>query len=339
MPSPHRFVDDHGNVFAERIEYQNVIHHYYQGSTYGYTAGGTTPPATAVTVIERFPFATGTTNATDTTADLLAVNSGLAGLSTDSYGYTAGGSQYAPPVGLNTIQRWPWAVTTDNAADVGDITSPQLLLGLNSSVASPTWGYVLGGYNYTPGVAIDNKEGFPFALSAVDAIDINNIDTAKYNQAGAVDGTYGYYAGGRIAPGGGFSTIYRFPFANWFNNTSTYGNLTTTMYNLGAAQSTEYAYVLAGLVPPATYRNNIERWPFAYISDGASDIGDLIVTAAHRAGTSSTEYGYAMGGQPPPPSTYSDTIDRFPFAASVTDASDVGNLTAARYGTAGHLFY
>ena len=86
-----------------------------QGSTSGYTSGGSTGPETTNT-IDKFPFASDA-NATDV-GDLTVAKQGAAGQSSTASGYTSGGGT---PTFVNTIDKFPFA-SDANATDVGDLT-------------------------------------------------------------------------------------------------------------------------------------------------------------------------------------------------------------------------
>lgn len=80
----------------------------------------------------------------------------------------------------------------------------------------------------------------------------------------------------------------------------------------------------------------VDRFPFG--SDvPATSTGGLSATRQLASGQSSNAHGYTSGGRSvAPPGTVSNrqTIDRFPFSVNVT-ASNVGNLTASRFGLSG----
>ena len=54
------------------------------------------------------------------------------------------------------------------------------------------------------------------------------------------------------------------------------------------------------------------------------------------AGGGASNFGYSSGGLPPATATV-DTIDKFPFASDA-NATDVGDLTVARYGATGQQY-
>ena len=58
----------------------------------------------------------------------------------------------------------------------------------------------------------------------------------------------------------------------------------------------------------------------------------MTLNKAYAAGASSTTDAFASGGNLPPPVA---NIDKFPFAISSGSSTDIGNLSAARFGAAG----
>ena len=88
------------------------------------------------------------------------------------------------------------------------------------------------------------------------------------------------------------------------------------------------------LSPPPTYLTIIDKFPFS-TNANATDVGDITQGKYYVAGQSSADHGYTSGGFAPTlPSPYSNVIDKFPFAAD-GNATDVGDLTAARNSMAG----
>ena len=82
------------------------------------------------------------------------------------------------------------------------------------------------------------------------------------------------------------------------------------------------------------YSTVIDKFPFT--SDAsATDVGDLTQPVSRHSSASSSSHGYRAGGEAAPtPVSYSNVIDKVPFAAD-TNASDVGDLTKALISTAG----
>ena len=75
---------------------------------------------------------------------------------------------------------------------------------------------------------------------------------------------------------------------------------------------------------------------FAFASDGnATDVLNLFQENYHGVGHSSTTFGYVSGGRDTQiPGTNTNVIQKFPFSSD-TNATDVGDLLASRYGGQG----
>ena len=100
------------------------------------------PGGTAQNTIQKFPFASATTNTTDV-GDLLtakAFNEHQA--SSQTHGYVAAGHPIA-----NVIEKYAFA-TDGNSTDVGDLT---ITTRWGAAATSTTHGYSLGGYTPSPG--------------------------------------------------------------------------------------------------------------------------------------------------------------------------------------------
>ena len=104
----------------------------------------------------------------------------------------------------------------------------------------------------------------------------------------------------------------------------------------GIVQGTVSGYTSGGSNPAQSPSaiNVIDKFPFA--SDGnATDVGDLTVGRQGPVGQSSNASGYTSSGRNPAQSPdYKNTIDKFPFVSD-GNATDVGDLTVARFGLAG----
>ena len=91
----------------------------FQTTAIGYYAGGRDAgsPGTLHSHIQKFPFASGTVNMTDTTYDLSDSKMDMMSASSSTHGYRAGGT----PPSVNLIERYTFA-SEANVADVGDLT-------------------------------------------------------------------------------------------------------------------------------------------------------------------------------------------------------------------------
>jgi len=97
-------------------------------------------------------------------------------------------------------------------------------------------------------------------------------------------------------------------------------------YTLGGEDGNPY--------PTPNYSTVIDKFPFT--SDAsATDVGDLTEPVSRHSSASSSSHGYRHGGEVgPAPVSYSNVIDKVPFASD-TNASDVGDMIAALMHTAG----
>ena len=159
-----------------------------------------------------------------------------------------------------------------------------------------------------------------------------NPNTTK-NPLWTFKGTVAGYASGG-PPGAGAGTIDKFPFATNANATDV-GNLSVSRASVAGQSSPVDGYTSGGYTtttPPFSYHNVIDKFPFASNSN-ATDVGDLTVARFGVAGQSSEDSGYSSGGilspLSPEPLSYSNVIDKFPFATNA-NATDVGDLTLGR---------
>ena len=302
-----------GFIYNGYINASNVITSSpILGINFGFASGGAPSGGNQVNIIDRFPFATNA-NATDY-GDLTLARYMIAGQSSSTDGYTAGG--YNPslsPVLTNVIDKFPFA-SAANASDVGDLTANR---GDVAGQSSSTHGFTSGGVPQSN--VIDR---FPFATNA-NATDYGDLSVGRNGTAGQSSTSHGYNSGG-FGPAGS-NVIDKFPFAYAATATDV-GDLSQVRWYSSGQSSSASGYTSAGQTPTAV--NTIDKFPFA--SDGnATDVGDASVSRIYTAGVSSSDYGYIMGGIPA-----SNVIDKFPFASNA-NATDVGDLTAARGAAAG----
>ena len=170
---------------------------------YGYCAGGS-----AHNVIDRISYSTDGT-ATDVGDVLSGQTFGMAGASSETYGYAAGG---APP-GTNVIQKFAFG-SSANATDVGDLTT--VIIGATGH-QSATHGYKAGGSQsdtYTTSSSSIQKWSF---ASDASATNVGTTTVGRYMHASGSSTTHGYSSAGSNAVGG--NVIEKFPFASDSNAT------------------------------------------------------------------------------------------------------------------------
>jgi hypothetical protein len=185
----------------------------------------------------------------------------------------------------------------------------------------------------TPGGS-NTLERFPFNTPFTVATDIGDllapyIDEAGTGQLSLIDG---YISGGLSDV-----TVQRFPFSTPFTVTTDVGDLVEgTGFNAGVSSSIS-GYSLSGFSTSNT--RIVQSFPFASPFTTAVTVGNLTQYNYSNAGSNSLTDGYRSGGMatssPFVPTATTDTIDRFPFAAPFTTATDIGNLTALSDGVVG----
>jgi len=290
----------------------------FQGSTSGYTSGGTPPTSN---VIDKFPFSSDG-NATDV-GDLSVARYAAAGQSSADNGYSSGG--YAPTnpptPAQNIIDKFPFS-SDANATDAGDLTVGRARL---SGQSSENNGYSSGGQSPHSSPTVTNIiDKFPFASDG-NATDVGDITAARYDGTAQSSSDNGYTSGG--IPGPNLTVIDKFPFASDANATDV-GDLTIGRFYLSGQSSSESGYASGGY--GSGVQNTIDKFPFSSDAN-ATDVGDLTGGRYATVGQSSTASGYTSGGLTP---TVSNVIDKFPFASD-GNATDVGDLTVARHFSAG----
>ena len=296
-----------------------------QGTVAGFTSGGiATIPTT--TTIDKFPFSISNGTATDI-GDLSQARFYVAGQSSETEGFTSGGFTGAQ---VATIDKFSFSQTSGTATDVGDLTEVKMK---SASHSSRTEGFTSGG---NPGsspfvnVTIDK---FPFSISSGTATDVGDLSNPRSENTGQSSSTNGFSSGG---PGGGFVNIDKFPFAISSGTATDVGNLSEARgISAGQSSSTE-GFTSGGETFELTL--TIDKFPFAISSGTATDIGDLSQARAYTAGQTSSTEGFTSGGNPgnTGPGVAQLTIDKFPFSQTSGTATDIGDLSQARSGVAGH---
>lgn len=285
----------------------------FQGETSGYTSGGNAEPNIPVTTIDKFPF-TSDIDAT-TVGDLILLNASTAGQSSTTSGYSS----------RSVIEKFPFSASF-SITEVGNLSETRAFGAGQSSVEN---GYTSGGS--TPIILFNVVDKFPFATDT-NASDVGDLTQGRYGAAGQSSSESGYSSGGVYSKSPAlFNTVIdKFPFSS-DTNASEVGFLDTARYHSAGQSSASSGYTSGGLAP---ITNIIDKFPFA-TDTNATDVGVLSQIRYGAAGQSSVENGYTSGGASPTPTLVRvDTVDKFPFATD-TNATNVGDLTQARYLVAG----
>ena len=295
-----------------------------QGELYGYGSGGW-PGASAV--IDKFSFASGSEDA-ETVGTLTAGRTNNCGLSTELYGYTAGGRGTGWPTLNKNIDQFSFASGTQNGSDSGDLT---VETNGCAGTSSPSYCYVAGGQAGPGDVTSIQKFS---AASGGDSSAITGVLTvAKRACAGISHTTHGYTIGSGDGVASVTNIIERFAFATE-GDSANVGDLLNARGMTAPTSSTTDGFVGGGVdagTPPGAIE--VEKWSFASDTQDAAGHGNLTRAAYGVFGQSSQAYGYTSGGYTP--WYYDNKIDRYAYSSNTT-ASDVGNLTTSRGDGTGH---
>lgn len=200
------------------------------GDTNGFVAEGRVPdaaaPATIVSTIDRFPFASSPVNAVAAGTEISGVRQYVAGVSSGKDGYVLGGCYGPGPTGTititNNIYKFPFinAVRSTQVGFLSTVATPGTFPGRFGmvGVSGITDGYTIGGQVPTPGppggfwpnapiVFTNIIDRFPFANEITNAFNTGTLSGSKSFMSGLSSSTNGYSLGGATSgPSPGNST-------------------------------------------------------------------------------------------------------------------------------------
>ena len=289
---------------------------HYPGETYGYVMGG----HPTVNTIQRFAFASATTNAEDSNRDLTVARSQSSATRSATHGYMMGGE------GGTVIDKFAFATASANSTDVGDMTYTSW--GQGAAGSSATAGYVLAMYSVASGYpGTINKFSFETDGNATDVAD---LATDTYGGAGTNNQTHIFQLGGRNMGVGGINNIQKFSMSSEANATNVATLAVAVQHTQGTSSATK-GYCSGGSTngPETAYVDHIQEFNFSTEAN-ATDVGNLTLARTESSPQSSETYSYTSGGK----TTY-DRIDRFAYSNPGYNSTDVGNLIAGAKMTAG----
>jgi hypothetical protein len=262
----------------------------YGSTTRGIFAGGQTSPAAGNEVNVIEYITIATTSNTTDFGDLLNAKTAVTGSSNNTRGLTAGG--YVHPAIVNVIE-YATIASTGNGTDFGDLSAARSYMGNGSN--GPGHG----------------------------GLEAELPQRASVNY---MPGSGRAFTGGGMVPG--VSTVVSYFHIPTLGNAVDFGDLPTTRGALGGTSNTTRSIFGGGYAANDTALNQLET--IEHQSQGnASDFGDLTAVRMKIPGTGSATRGmYAGGDGPTPGFAKSDVVDYITLA-SVGDASDFGNLSAA----------
>lgn len=166
-------------------------------ASHGYVSGGQTALPTGsplVGLIQKFPFSLDNGNAVNV-GELVTNRSAAGGHSSADHGYVSAGYKAPPtPTGLNTIERFPFAITSGSAASVGTINPASAGLQRHAAMSSETDGFTANGAQYGSSPSTQVKK-FPFSSNA----SVSGVQsyTGFFNSTTGISSTTeGYFVGG-----------------------------------------------------------------------------------------------------------------------------------------------
>ena len=209
-------------------DFSNYFDFAFQGSTSGYSSGGSGPGVSLdhKNIIQKFPF-TSDANATDV-GDTTGNKAFPGGNSSLTHGYASGGQPYSTD---NVIEKFSFA-TDGNATDVGDLTVGRDAISGSSSTSE---GFLAGGAisnSYSNNVNTIDK--FPFS-SDTNASDVGDLTQARFVIGGQSSLTHGHSTGGYTTSSANTDVIDKYPFTSGGNATDV-GNLLAAGRGLAGQQ-------------------------------------------------------------------------------------------------------
>jgi hypothetical protein len=166
-------------------------------------------------IIDRFPFSTPFTTATDV-GDLSVAKASLMGQSSSENGYTSGGYVPASPPSAEVIERFPFSTPFTTATNIGSLSQGR---SRGTSQSSLTDGYTSGGFQF-----LTRIDKFPFSTPFTTATNIGSLSQGRNDQAGQSSSDSGYTSGG-YSPAPSTNTIDKFPFSTPFTTATDVGDL------------------------------------------------------------------------------------------------------------------
>jgi hypothetical protein len=259
-------------------------------STYGYVAGGTSPPDRST--IDRLDYSTESiTGPSVHGLKLRTARRGLSSFSNKNYGYFCNG--WNPT--SNVIDR----IDFSNETRSDNLTSTYPAYYAQSFYNS-NYGYVCGGVRLYPPSISSSRSIIERMDFETESLTITNSTLQNSLSSSAAVGTpnYGYFGGGSR---GGYtpdvvSLIERFDFSNETSVLLT-GNLTQKRYASGSFQNPNYGYFYGGTSPGTSPSNNskIERLDFS--TELTTSPGNMPEVKVRSCGVFNTYHGYAFGGR------------------------------------------
>ena len=302
---------------VENVE-NNNLESWPEGATYGYFAGGFSPPR--LSVVERLDFSSETLSTPGN--NLSQAKSSLGSVSSSAYGYFGGGAT-APTTLIATVDRFDYSNETTSTPGNN---LPQARISI-AAVSSSAYGYFTGGENPPISAIYSLVERLDFSSETLSTPG-NNLPKEVAGHTATSSTSYGYFAGGYSpSVSNQTSTVDRIDFSS--ETLSTPGNvISQARGGGGSVSSSAYGFFGGGFAPPNNRFAIVDRIDFSNETTSAPG-NNLTQARTALSGTSSSSYGYFGGGNIPTPPFRTDTIDRIDFSNETTSAPG-NNLPSER---------
>ena len=234
------------------------------------------------------------------------------------------------------VESFPFSSPVVVGTQVGSLTTGRESL---SGHSSSTTGYSAGGLQ-PPATYTSVIESFPFAAPFVGSTVLGNLTVGRSKIAAQSSSTDGYASGGQYPSGGyyGVLTIDQFPFSLPFGSVTNIGSLSQERNWSSGQNSSTHGYTSGGYSGSGGYQPvaTIDRFPFSSPFATATSMGNLTQARIASSGQNSSTDGYVSAGASDfLASTALASIERFSFSSPFSSATNIGNLTQVKIGTAG----
>ena len=300
----------------------------FQGTVAGYVSQGGAPTVISSECIEKFPFSTTFTTASNACCSI-SKRFKTTGNSSKQHGYMSGGYGLSlPPSSTTCIDKFPFA-TNSNSTGVGTLVTGR---SSGAGISSREFGYTTSGVAAawpTPLPIVNCIDKFPF-VTDVNAIGVGILACTRSASAGHASTICGYISQGS-GPPGVLNNVEMFAFASDVGGVSL-GTLCCSKTGPAGFSSSTHGYAAGGEASIApSFRTDVDKFPFS-TGFTASLVGTLTQGRSGIAGHSSSTNGFASGGSTP---SAVATIDKLAFSNDSSSTS-AGSLNIARYYASGH---
>ena len=251
---------------------------------------------------------------------------GASGVSSNSFGYIAGGNNY-PSGRISHVSRIDYSNDTATAPNVGPLATAR---NQGTAIGNQSFGYIAGGRTDSTTDGISNIDRIDYSNDSTAATPKGSLTQRAYLLRASGNTSFGYFSGGDAPGSGNFSLIQRIDYSNDTAQTAVKGSLTITRESHGASGNANFGYHGAGRTqtPSMVMLSSIERIDYSNDTATPSPKGPLDRTSANHGSTGSSSFGYYAGNEFP---SAASSVSRIDYSNDTATASPKGPLNTARY--------